>query len=727
MKWWRICISLLIAETIGLLIQTLLTGSQPEEQIFFNLSMIRLVSAAGIIMILGLSFLLLQSFRKKDLFKAFIYDDRRMFTLMLAGFLAFAVDLFLLCAEKEFTRDWQALYLNLKPMLAWGFLAALQVSFFSTAWFSHLYAGSREAKPGEKNSDELVIVFGIFVILVIVKILFVIQTAYGPVIQGDELRYFNMAKYLYQGEFYIENINHSPYFYSAMIAVSFLFGDMAYTAMKWLNILYSSSILFPLFIIARKYFSLKTSILVTLSACLLPFHLLFPRMLMSENLYFPLLLWAILFILNEPRNARLHWIWHFCAGISIGLLYLTRYISLAIIPAFLGAWWYIRMHPVNPTTFPSGTRKPHQIHLYHFTLLLFGIVVGFSAWIASGMKAGVPAHLLLGFGITAETTSAQLTIQNLFIWAGFYLCCLVLMASPFLPFFFIPVKFHFRDWEPEIRHWFILIFALLAGFLAAAARHSWRALYNSKIPDHIMGRYILYFTPLLIISALLLIRQQKSLKHTKFGSQIMWMGILPSGLIAMSYAILFGNLFHLHDGNLIKVLGSVDGAYIQYLGIYFFLVLLILYAANIWLIWKEKMKLLLRINVCIFFLYYSIGLAPYYQDLMANQDFQFLADRLIQMHRHGTKRMSDTIRILTPADTSDRDRALMLNTITMNNNDDFNVISIENLSIGLPDENKAIQDVVILKYNDPQSSQFTEGEIVEFDGQKYILIFPEKY
>jgi len=728
LKWWRLFLGLLILETLGLLAYDLLTGSQPEEQFIFNLSLLRFLITIAISAFLFLLFYIFsQSFKTDNLINKVITNDKRTFLLLIASYAGLAASMLFLDANTKEMGDYLQLYLKLKPFLAWGFWVALQACFFSMIWFCHLYIGNVKTNNEKDRGEELITLLVIFATMIIIKTIWIIPSAYGPVIQGDELRYFNMAKLFYDGVFNIENVNHSPYLYPVMLSVSFLFGENAYTVMKFLNVLYSSSIIFPLYLIARKYFSKNISLLVTLCTCVLPYHLLFPRMLMSENLYFPILLWVMLLLLHQPQTQKLHGPWYLLTGFNIGLLYLTRYITLAVIPILLLAWWYInpRKNRTDGCVSSALARDIERLSsrsFLSFTWLVLGIIIGYSPWMIAGLSAGVPIRLLLGFGITEQTTASQLTLYNLLIWLGLYFCYLVLMAAPVLPFFSYFLGTRFKDRNIETRNWFILLGGLIVGFLAACVRHSWRALYNGEIPARIMGRYILYFTPLFIISALLLIRQQTSFRHKTRIKHIALTLLLPFAIVALAYALLFGNLFHLHDGNLINVLGSVDGAYLQYLGIYFFLIILAMYIAASWHTWNGRTDLLVKLSFGLFIVFYIVGMPAYYQDILSNQDFQYLADRIIALHQSGEPKLGDTIRILTPPGTSARERALMFNTILFNN-DALYVTSIENYSINILYKETGIQDVVIGKVDDLDLSDIAVDEIIEFNNRKYVLTY----
>ena len=719
MKWWRTYLITFSLETLALLVVNIRTGSAASERVIFNLSLNRLILVFFLVILLaGAGYLYHLTIKQKRKVIEFLNDSTGMFLIVVISFLALALDLFLLSLNSASLGDYAQVYLNFKPFLIWGFIVSAQSWLFSIVWFGHILTGSPHQDDPGKFADELMIVLGIFVLLVAAKMALVLPTAYGPVIRGDEMRYFEMANYLYFGNFFIENINHSPFLYPLMLSVAFAFGEHTYDVIKLLNVLYSSSIVFPMFLISRKYFSKKNALLVTAVACVIPFHFLFPRVIMSENLFFPILLWVIFFILHQPQLEKLALPWNMLTGVAIGLLYMTRYITLAIIPLLLIAWWLI---------YPDGNRKvfyPSRKKLFAGLLLGIGVILGYSPWLFSGLHAGVPFQTLLGFDITANTTVNQLTLSNLLIWLTLYLCYFVLMASPVLPLFFIFPMSQFKNWEKKTRDWYILTAALLIGFLAACVRHSWRALYNGEIPNRIMGRYILYFTPLFVIAAILAVKEARGSRKSSRNRHLLVSVAFPFALVTLAHQVLLGNLFHFHDGDLINILGSADAAYFQYLGIYFFVLLLFIYGVLSYLTWRQDLPDLIPINLAAVILFFLAGMPAYYQDLLSYQRYQYIGTEIVEMHQTSAEFISDNLKIITPSDATEWDRALLSNTLHFYNLEDLYVDSIENFSINkISEENSDLQAVIIVKVKEESDLlKFPEGEALSFGNDYFIIL-----
>lgn len=460
--------------------------------------------------------------------------------------------------------------------------------------------------------------------------------------------------------------------------------------------------------------------MITILTCLLPYHIVFPRIIMSENLYFSILLWVIFFMLNVPRRRKLSWSWHMYTGFSIGLLYMTRYITLPSIGTLMLAWWFI--HPKKNKQLLQLDREM----IKKFIFFCAGIFLGFSPWLILGRQSDVPLRTLLGFSITANTTTDQQTFGNLLIWLSLYLAYFVLMSAPVLPAFTAQIDTKIKYWPNAIKNWFTVMGALFLGFLSASVRHSWRAIYNSDLLSRIMGRYVLFFTPLLFISALLLQKLENQNKEKTIFRYIFESVIFPLLLTIAAYHHLFSNSFNLHNGNLINILGSVDGAYIQYLGGFFFIFLVILYIAAFYLTrirYLRKGRLIIIFTLIAFYL---TGTRSYYQELVSYQKFQYIGEQIIELVESGTYQPHFKIVVQTPKNTTERERALLFNTLHFHQREDIYFSSIVNYSpksFNGIDENESTQTIRIIELQESVDAENLDGKIIEFGNSKYILVY----
>ena len=707
MKWWKILLALFLFESLGLLLFNLDFCIVRDERLIFNPSAFRLAAIAAAAALVVLLLLILWKLTRNSYFQArfrkFILNERSIWGMIASSALLLAATLLLNCLNRDWLAGQLDLYLKLKPFLVWSFTLSLQMWFFATVWLCHLLLCKKQNDDPLQDST-LLTLLGIFSLLVVIKLLFVVPSAYGPAILGDELRYFKVARLLYNGDFYIAETHHSPFLYALMLSISFVFQNHTYQAIKFINILFSSSILFPIFLMSHQLLPKKEALLVTLLASVLPYHLLFPRVLMSENLFFPLLMWAILFVFFAPTVRAHRILWHLNTGTLIGLLFLTRYISLTVSPALALAWWFIYTEE-SRRLYQPGTQK-----IKAAAALAGGILLGVSSWFILGLKAHVPLEGLLGFGIASDTHPGQMTIQSLVLWFIFYFCYFILIASPVLSILVNEISsLKRKKWNTDLKNWFIILGTLAVGFYIACVRHSWRADYNDEFPTKIMGRYILYFGILFTISAFALIKNGESQKSHSFLQHFSLTVLIPGALAGFSYELLIGNLFHLHDGDMINILGSIDAAYFRYLGIFYFVFLAALYLFNFALTWRDKLPALKIITFCLLALFFLAGTPAYYQDLLSQQNYQYVGDHIVKMYLSGDYNLGRSIGINMPTGATEVERTVLAHTISFHNLEDVSIITIQNDAANIPNQDERIDQVFIISELGPSDNRPAGG------------------
>ncbi len=256
-----------------------------------------------------------------------------------------------------------------------------------------------------------------------------------------------------------------------------VFGTYAFDGIKLLNVLASSSVIFPVYFIARHFMGRKQSLLAVLLTCLIPYHLVFPRRILSENLFFPLFIWTVFITFAKPKNARMRLPWDLLNGAMLAVLYLTRYITLAAIPFFVLAWW------VKPFEGEPGLFKPGWKKFGHLVGMGAALLLTFSPWLIAGLREGVNLKLVLGFGVASKTDPAQLTLYNLVIWIVLYASYYVLVAAPVLNLLLAAfTQLDLKKWREDLGRLVFQVLALMAGFYLAVTRHSWRAIQQRSPP-----------------------------------------------------------------------------------------------------------------------------------------------------------------------------------------------------------------------------------------------------
>jgi hypothetical protein len=261
---------------------------------------------------------------------------------------------------------------------------------------------------------------------------------------------------------------------------------------------------------------------------------------------------------------------------------------------------------------------------------------------------------MLGFGIASNTNPAQLTVLNLLKWIAFYGAYFILLAAPVLNLLGITLRdFHLKDLADEKNRWILSLLILMLAFGLAIVRHSWRADYNLDLPKRLMGRYVIYFVPLFLLTAFMAIGHIHKARYRNLTDFLLRYELLPFLLVGLSYLLVIrGSLLPVNT-EFIHALISIDGYYIQLLGPAFFPLLIVLYTgSNLWL-WFEK-KDFFRFALVGLMLYYLAG-QPAYLKLMASEQTsqqmgKLALDAMLAANRDAGEALS--YEILVPDDLS---------------------------------------------------------------------------
>ena len=109
-------------------------------------------------------------------------------------------------------------------------------------------------------------------------------------------------------------------------------------------------------------------------------------------------------------------------------------------------------------------------------------------------------------------------------------------------------------------------------------------------------------------------------------------------LIVFAHIALFENTIIHTDGNLFNALGSVDGFFTDVLGPYFYVIIGLLYAVEIYLLLQDKRKYLLPVLSAGLLIYYIAGYPGYYNILLDYQTYPWLSKQVAETgarFRHG--------------------------------------------------------------------------------------------
>jgi hypothetical protein len=461
------------------------------------------------------------------------------------------------------------------------------------------------------------ILLGIFIFGVAITYYFVTLTAYGPVHQLDENRYWKMAYELYKGTFTLNANFHYPMFYPISILPAFLwqYPNGTYLIAKLMNVIYFTSVVFPSYLIIRKFVSRGLSLFICMIILLNPNQIVFTRSILSENVFYPIFMWTLYFAFSNftsPKH-KLRFIENLIFGILLAILLLTRFIALPVIPALLVIWWFKPYQGEKPLFFLS-TKKIIQflVVLAPFMLIIF-------IWIYAGNREGLSIKQVLGFSIASNPDPLQLSWSRLFLWTNLYLSYSALLAGPFIGVLIISIlNIPWKSWQDDLPRWTIGVGLIFICILLACIRHSWRAEYNYPDPIKIQGRYLFMLGPLFLITAVASIKREKIQNFHLSDLNFLFFSIVSICILIIAYKFLIEGYLFL--GKPIKIsVSSSDGYLIQLLRYDFLIICSLCILVTILFISRNQRLLMATFLtlLCFFFLIGDIRI--YYENLLPRQ------------------------------------------------------------------------------------------------------------
>jgi len=699
-----------------------MVGSLPQEQALFGLSPLRL-AAASVVIVAGLAFLLLgiaalkKHGRVSSLFQNILENARLLWAIVPMSFALSAFFAFLLTREGGAYGDYQVIYSRLEPIIAWVYLLFLQTGLAALVWIFFHHANRAPGTDLKENEREILLVFVLFGLSILHKLLLVSPHFFGPTIVGDEIKYFDAAESLYRGFFFFAQSHHYPPLYPISFFFTMVFGDHIFEGIKLVNILLSASTVFPIYLLTRQFAGRRLSLSVAFISLLTPYHLLFPGHILSENLFVPLFLWIMWITFTGPADSRQKPVWDLVNGMLIGCLYLTRYITLPLIPGFLLAWW------IKPFEKATGLFRVSVKKVLHLFLLIAGLLIVFFPWINLAIQEGLPVREALGFGIASDSSPRQLTLYNLLMYFCLYLAYLVLISAPVLNSLISGLAaFKWKKWRSGLDRFVLQTAFVLSGFLAATARHSWRAYYNADGPLRIMGRYLTVFSALsLILGAAGITRQTKD--HTP-KRPLPFLAVhvaLPILIILLAYMLIFHGFIFPTDGSIILIQDSADGYFIKLLGPFFWVLVLLPIVAQAALVWFGRGKTAAIVFAIMLAVFFVSGSGIYSRALRDYQTFPWLANQVADIHiERKVENSGDAqISIYYPPHINQKNRSELFNTLRIRGAkpDVFEANTPQNLA-----EFNAGFGYAIVEISVPASTGSQLSGVIQFSGRFFRIL-----
>lgn len=388
--------------------------------------------------------------------------------------------------------------------------------------------------------DNRVVILLVLTILMMGKLVLIkhllSSITFGPQILSDELIYRIDAEKIFHGELF--STTHYPPLYPLLLSVAFFSKDHWYEWMMYINVLLSSLILIPVWLISLRFLPRAASLAVVIIAALSAFHIYYPRLIMSENLHVPLFSLSIFLLLNTDREAKMKGIINNTLfGVSMALGYLTKYLYLVAIPALILLWW-------SKPFFNDEHEKRRIIaasRLVDFFAICSGFILIYLPWLIYVYSSGVPVTQGMGTEFVRSGIPDYANWRSLALWITFYISYSFLALAPYLLVFslylFMLLSGSIKNDRQET--FFLIIVVLLSAvFLATGIQHSWRAGYNYPVPQKIMGRYVMHLMPLWLIVFMIALNKIKNAVHRLNLSHIIFCSLLCFASMFLALVIL---------------------------------------------------------------------------------------------------------------------------------------------------------------------------------------------
>jgi hypothetical protein len=199
-------------------------------------------------------------------------------------------------------------------------------------------------KPGSgadlNHKMLLTVTIAVFCVSVLIRIYFSVFDK-AIVVYSDELRYLDIARSLWtNGSIVIRNIpvDFQKILYPLFIAPTSMITDPSgqIAAINILNSIYISSAVFPAYLIAKQILKKNWAIILSVVFVATLPDMTYSICLMSENVYFPLAIWAVFLIWKAISSEKIKYGIFFAVagGLLSYLLYLSKEISLAFVLAY---------------------------------------------------------------------------------------------------------------------------------------------------------------------------------------------------------------------------------------------------------------------------------------------------------------------------------------------------------------------------------------------------------
>jgi hypothetical protein len=449
----------------------------------------------------------------------------------------------------------------------------------------------------------------IFIAIVFIKVIILYPISRGLFNLNDAFDYWKMADQIFHGSLDIAQYHKYPPLYPMLLSPVFLFGPIySLQNISLINSIISSTAIFPLYLLARKHLPRWVGLIMVLLFATYPFHIVFPGIPYSENLYYPLFYWVLYFALTNTRKTMLNWVWDALFAITLTALWLTRYMTLALIPVFLVIWL---LKPDNGNS-NTGLHFTKSKLIKLFLISLFIITV-FGIWVIRGFNAGIDIKSMIGFSSAETGDPNTFTFTRLIFWGVISSAYSILLAAPVLHILILAL-FSPKNlmWKTETKRMILAVTMIATMLMITVTIYSWQASYNYPEPGKFVGRYIIYIAALAWLTAAVILKEKIDFNRPR----IIISSIIAFALVFISYQIFMNHNWIIKNSIInIRFIDVFSITLLQW--IYLLVVIGSLLLSTFLLIRNKLVETFLVVAVCI--LYINVISLPFYFDKIESE------------------------------------------------------------------------------------------------------------
>ncbi len=394
----------------------------------------------------------------------------------------------------------------------------------------------------------------LYIILAVTKIILGYFVP-APSVFSDEYYYIKMARsFFFNQEFTVHSIVTSkfPPLYPAILSASYFFSSMTtiYFLMKIINAFLLSSIIFPVYWLSKEFLEENKALFITIIASLLAPFLLTSNYIMSENLFYPLIVFEVYFLYRAFKENSLRFF--ILSGIFLGLSFLTRIIAIAFIPACFISYLILRNADFK------------KIIYYYISFL----IVIFPWLLRNALNFGFNINGIFGIGYaqSIDVVKYNLSQKILFFlnWVLLYSGYIILASGILFGLYFLNGIFAKKEENLRIFHIISLIFIASIVLIAANSTSAGATIseykanniglpefFNSFLVYRPIGRWIDVILPLIILFGFIQYTRSKTITHKTI--------LITSAIIIISTQLTISSLFPQNNQSLTYV-GLIDTA-----------------------------------------------------------------------------------------------------------------------------------------------------------------------